>query len=46
MREEVSIEQIKRSYCWLRLKALHDALPNQYQDPQHLYCQFKWDQEL
>ncbi|MCT0225958.1 DUF3136 domain-containing protein [Synechococcus sp. CS-1328] len=41
VREEQTIEQIKRSVCWHRLAILHHCLPRQYKDPNHLYFLFK-----
>jgi hypothetical protein len=41
IREEKPMEQIQRSVCWLRLATLHNCLPRQYKDPQHLYFQLK-----
>lgn len=41
IREERSIEQIRRSVCWQRLEALHRCLPKQYKDPLHLYFQLR-----
>ncbi|MFN7679086.1 MAG: DUF3136 domain-containing protein [Cyanobacteriota bacterium] len=37
IREEKSMEQIKRSVCWHRLTTLHACMPRQYKDPEHLY---------
>jgi hypothetical protein len=41
IREQKSINQIKRSVCWHRLETLHHCLPRQYKDPNHLYFHFK-----
>jgi len=37
IREEKTLRQIKRSVCWHRLETLHQCLPRQYRDPNHLY---------
>ncbi len=37
IREEKTVEQIKRSVCWHRLNTLHACMPRQYKDPQQLY---------
>lgn len=39
--EEKSIHQIRRSVCWHRLECLHNSLPHQYKDPEHLYFLLK-----
>jgi hypothetical protein len=41
IREEKTIRQVQRSFCWHRLDELHQCLPWQYQDPNHLYRQLK-----
>jgi hypothetical protein len=41
IREEKTIRQVQRSVCWHRLEELHQHLPRQYQDPNHLYRQLK-----
>ena len=41
VREEKTIEQIKRSVCWQRLQSLHHCLPRQYKDPYQLYFHLK-----
>ena len=41
IREEKTIEQIQRSVCWHRLETLHQCLPRQYKDPNHLYLHLK-----
>lgn len=41
VREEKTIEQIKRSVCWQRLQSLHHCLPRQYKDPNQLYFHLK-----
>ena len=41
IREGKSIHTIRRSVCWHRLSVLHDALPRQYKDPEHLYFLIK-----
>lgn len=41
VREGKSLEQIKRSVCWHRLISLHQCLPRQYKDPNHLYLHLK-----
>lgn len=37
IREQRSLQQIKRSVCWDRLSCLHHCLPRQYRDPYCLY---------
>lgn len=41
IREEKTLEQIRRSVCWHRLESLHRCLPRQYRDPSHLYFHLK-----
>ncbi|MCS5691157.1 DUF3136 domain-containing protein [Cyanobium sp. FGCU-6] len=41
IREEKTIQQIKRSVCWNRLETLHRCLPRRYRDPAHLYFHLK-----
>jgi hypothetical protein len=45
IREGKTIDAIKRSVCWHRLMTLHHSLPNQYQNPEHLYFLLKRDIE-
>ncbi|MCP9941189.1 DUF3136 domain-containing protein [Cyanobium sp. ATX 6E8] len=39
--EEKTIQQIRRSVCWHRLECLHQCLPRQYKNPEHLYFLLK-----
>ena len=41
IREEKTLKQIQRSVCWHRLEKLHNCLPRQYKDPNHLYFHLK-----
>lgn len=41
IREERTINQIKRSVCWHRLEQLHHCLPRQYKDPYQLFLHLK-----
>jgi hypothetical protein len=43
IREEKTIEQIRRSVCWHRLTSLHHCLPRQYKDPTQMYFLLKCD---
>ena len=41
IREQKTIQQIRRSVCWDRLMSLHQRLPRQYKDPTHMYFLLK-----
>jgi hypothetical protein len=41
VREQKTIRQVQRSVCWHRLEQLHQCLPRQYKDPNHLYLHLK-----
>ena len=41
IRQGRSIEAIKRTVAWDRLKLLHNCLPTRYKDPDYLYALLK-----
>lgn len=37
VREGTSLEKVRRTVCWNRLQILHQSLPRDYRDPEHLF---------
>jgi len=37
VREGTTVEKARRTVCWNRLQTLHQSLPREYRDPEHLY---------
>ena len=38
-----SMEKAQKTVCWNRLSRLHEAMPNQYLNPEHLFLQMLAD---
>ena len=38
-----SMEKAQKTVCWNRLSRLHEAMPNQYLKPEHLFLQMLAD---
>jgi len=38
-----SMEKAQKTVCWNRLTRLHEAMPNQYLNPEHLFLQMLAD---
>lgn len=37
VREGTTLEKVRRTVCWNRLQILHQSLPRDYRDPEHLF---------
>jgi hypothetical protein len=43
VREGRTLRKIQRTVCWHRLEQLHQCLPSQYKDPNHLFLLLRRD---
>jgi hypothetical protein len=43
IQDGTSMEKAQKTVCWNRLSRLHEAMPNQYLNPEHLFLQMLAD---
>jgi hypothetical protein len=44
IREGRTLQQLRRTVCWQPLQTLHNCLPHQYREPDHLHALLLRDQ--